>query len=108
MQRKQKTTVMKDFKLIDSVYDAQESKSVLLSLIADKVRFLNTKSLRKRECEGEPCTHSELRVSMLRDESVELQTILDDPKNADKHYQVECVVTVKEVVAEKASSTEKA
>lgn len=91
---------MKEFKLIDSTYDAEESKSVLLNLIADKIRFLNTKSLHKRETQGVPCDHSVERCQMLRQEAENLQDLFSQVENLDKHFKIECSVRIEEVAVE--------
>ncbi|KAB2810374.1 hypothetical protein [Phaeocystidibacter luteus] len=64
---------MKSITLIDSTYEPKEAKEVLLSLIRDKIEFLNRKILRKAECEGLECTHSKQRVAELTKELEELR-----------------------------------
>ncbi|NVK27433.1 MAG: hypothetical protein HWE14_05280 [Flavobacteriia bacterium] len=64
---------MKSITLIDSTYEPKEAKEVLLSLIREKIEFLNRKVLRKAECEGVECTHSKARVAALSKELEELR-----------------------------------
>ena len=70
---KQNSTGMKSITLIDSTYEPKEAREVLLSLLRDKIEFLNRKVLRKVECEGMECEHSKQRVAELNVELEELR-----------------------------------
>ncbi|MBB3699393.1 hypothetical protein KMW28_25280 [Flammeovirga yaeyamensis] len=87
---------MKELKLqlIDNAYNAEESKELLISILDHKIQFLNKKIFErflKGNTGGEDL---EGRVEELKAEKQQLIQSLNQYKDSDAIFEVDCHVTV--------------
>jgi hypothetical protein len=78
---------MEKFELIKNTYPPIEAREVLLSLIGDKIRFLNIKSWRIQEMHGADTTHITQRIEELKETNRQIQSLLE--KASADHMDVE-------------------
>jgi len=87
----------KQFKLIDSTYPAEEAKEVILSLVNDKINFLQ-KKIFSHEIRFELDTpHLKQRVTELKQEVQELKEILNKLDN-DQLIEINCSVKLQTTI----------
>lgn len=84
-----------EFKLIDSTYGVENAKEVLLSLINDKIKFLNRKIFSDQERFGNDTDRLEKRVAYLKEERIKLEEILNAFENEDCQVDIKCNVDLK-------------
>ncbi len=68
---------MKSFTLLDSTYSPLEAREVILTLIGDKIRFLNLQCLRIREMYSGDTSHLEERIAELKRSKEEIEAMLE-------------------------------
>lgn len=89
---------MKEFKLVDSTYAAEDAREVLLSLVSDKIRFLNTQVLSAEErFSGENKQHFKERAAYLEKEAEELRAAFRAVNGSSKTFKITCDVKIEEV-----------
>lgn len=88
---------MKKFKLIDSTYSAEDAREVLLSLISDKIQFLNTQSLSTQLRFSGDGSHFKERAAYLEQEAKELRNLFQLMSESGKTLAIKCDVEIREV-----------
>ncbi len=91
---------MDKFTLLDSTYSPKEAKEVILTLIGDKMRFLNMLCLRTREMYSGDTSHLEERIEELKRNKEELQLILDEATEKGMDISLQSEISVKLVESE--------
>lgn len=86
---------MEKFTLLDSTYTPDQAREVVLTLISDKIRFLNMQSLRIREMYSGDTSHLEERIEDLKKSKKEIEAILDAAKNEGKDVSFSSEISVK-------------
>ncbi|MDP5172392.1 MAG: hypothetical protein NWR72_19260 [Bacteroidia bacterium] len=94
------------FTLIDNTYSAEEARRVLLSLINDKIKFLDMQILSMQERFGSDTKHMEERVSELLRDRARINEVLQAAIAGQATLEIKSVVNieVKEGVGLVASS----
>jgi len=82
-------------KIIDSTYPVEDAKELVLSLINDKIKFLQLKIFSQRERFGIDTKHLEKRISELREERAELIQNLKSFEESDYVVEVDCKIHLK-------------
>lgn len=82
-------------KLIDSTYSVDDANEMLLSLIKDKIKFLNMKTLSDNLRFGSTAEHLEKRIQELKEEVNVLSSLLNNPELADSEVEIECSINLK-------------
>lgn len=79
------------FDLVKSTYPAHDAKEVLLSLINDKIKFLNCKAFSLSERFGSVPSHLEKRISELKEEK---QLLVETLGQCDEDHlvKIDCQV----------------
>ena len=88
------------FKLIDSTYAPQHARTVLLSLIEDKIKFLNHQIFSISERFGSNTEHLENRIRELREERSRLIDLLNGYREQADLIEISCSVDMKIHVSE--------
>lgn len=86
---------MEKFTLLDSSYSPKEAKEVILTLIGDKIRFLNMLCLRTREMYSGDTSHLEERIDELKKNKEELQLMLDKAVAEGMDISLQSEISVK-------------
>lgn len=81
-------------KLIDNVYPVEDARDVLLSLINDKIRFLNVKLLARQEF-GADSSVLESRIAQLKQEQKELLNTLKACPEGSCTIEINCDIRLK-------------
>lgn len=82
-------------KLIDSTYSVEDANEMLTSLIRDKIKFLNIKTLSENLRFGSSLDHLEKRIKELKEEKNILMELLNDPDLRDSEIEIECSINLK-------------
>lgn len=104
---KQKNIIMQEsnFKLIDSTYDVEDAKSILISLISDKIKSIQGSIFSKTERFGSDVSHLQKRVEELKEEKERLITLFDKQNETDnKIVEIDCKVNFKIMETQEAVS----
>lgn len=80
--------------LIDNTYSMTDAQEVLLSLINDKIRFLNLKIFGIEERLGEDPTHTKERLVELKQEKEALTAWLKSLTMQHGHLVVDCKINI--------------
>lgn len=83
-----------NFKLIDSTYSPEEAREALMSLIADKIYFLNQKRFSIHEQYSGDVSHLEKRVAQLQVIQEEYAQKLKALDNDNLEIEVSCEVVL--------------
>lgn len=83
-----------NFKLVDSTYDANDAKSVLISIIQDKINSLNKLCFSIEEMGGYDVTHFRNRVSQLKEMKAEIRYLLKHAEENDMQVEVDATIQV--------------
>ena len=83
------------FNLIDSTYSVSDARTVLSSLISDKIKFLTGKIFSLEERFGEDCTHLKNRCQELKAEKQQLCEMLDTLEGDDLSVAIDCRVALR-------------
>ena len=81
-----------EFALIDNTYSPEDARTVVTSLITDKIRFLNTEMLSINERFGTDIEHMKQRVRQLEADRKRMISILSDYMNEDMEIEISCEV----------------
>lgn len=87
------------FNLIDGAFDAEESKQILLTLIADKVNFHHRKNFSNNERFGQSDVHSDQRIAQLEAVATELAEFI---ANLDSDAQLKISAKVDVAIVAKS------
>jgi hypothetical protein len=82
-------------KLIDTTYSVDDAAEMLLSLIKDKIKFLNMKTFSEGLRFGSTADHLEKRIHELKEEVQVLSSLLNNPEYADSEVEIECFINLK-------------
>lgn len=82
-------------KLIDSTYTVEDANEMLTSLIRDKIKFLNIKTLSENLRFGSNLEHLEKRIQELKEEKNRLMELFNDPDLRDSEIEIECSINLK-------------
>ncbi len=80
------------FKLIDNTYPLEDAKEILISLLCDKIRFINQKIFSIEERFGTDTKHLKARVQELKEEKTRLKQSFKNLKNDDCEIEICCDV----------------
>lgn len=81
------------FKLIDSTYTAEDAREVMLSLVNDKIKFLNLKVFSLKEMNRNIDTsHQENRIRQLKKEFIKLHESLESALEEGADIAIDCEV----------------
>lgn len=86
------------FKLIDSTYSADDAKEVLISLVNDKIKFLNRQIFSLEERFGSDTQHLKNRVKIIQEEKAKLLTLLEQYSSEGTLLSIQCDVRMETVV----------
>lgn len=81
-------------RLIDSTYPVEQAYEVLISLIEDKIRFINNKIFSLEEQYGSAPAHMKKRISELKQEVFELRSFLDAFDGEEAEVNIGCTVSI--------------
>lgn len=84
-----------DIKLIDSTYPIKEAREVILSLLSDKIKFLNQQIFSVSERFGTGTEHMEKRVVQLKEEREKLSITMRKYDNNAAHAEIDCTIRIK-------------
>ncbi|GEM_PF-1887603 len=90
-------------KLIDSCYPAQKAREVIISLLNEKIKFLNHQIFSNQERSGNVTSHLEQRVKELKAEKERLQQSLEKLEQTNHMVEINCDINIR-VLAEEPSS----
>lgn len=96
---------MQRFTLLDSSYSPIEAREVILTLIGDKIRFLNMQCLRIREMYSGDTSHLEERIAELKESKKELEKLLNEAAEKGQIIELQSEISVK-LVNEKTTAGE--
>ncbi len=82
-------------KLIDSTYSVENATEMLLSLINDKIKYLNMKTFSDDLRFGSSAEHFKKRIHELKEEVHVLSSLLNNPELADSEVEIECSINLK-------------
>jgi hypothetical protein len=82
-------------KLIDSTYSVENAMEMLLSLMNDKIKYLNMKTFSEDLRFGSTAEHFEKRIHKLKEEVNVLSSLLNNPDLADSEVEIECSINLK-------------
>ncbi len=86
---------MKTFKLIDGIFDNEESKDLILTLLDDKINFQKCKNLSLKVKKGSLAPHVTDRIEKLRKVRKELVAFFEEHKNSTD-FTINSIVEIKE------------
>lgn len=84
-----------NFKLVDNTYFINDGKDILISLIDDKIKFLNRQISSLREQFNGGTERLERRIEELKFERKELNHLLDQFQGDDAWVEIDCQVKLK-------------
>lgn len=87
-------------KVIDSTYEVDEANEVILSLIADKIKFLNAKKFSNTIRFGDDSNHLAARAKQLTQEVEILKSVMAEAKENDVIAKINCTLDIEFVKAE--------
>lgn len=80
--------------LIDGEFSTEEAKTILMTLIENKIRFHQQENLSKDERYGNFNKSSNRRIDELRQTKVELATLIDDAKASGERLGINCIIQI--------------
>jgi hypothetical protein len=81
--------------LIDSTYPMEDAKEMLLSLLRDKIKFLNLHIFSLKERFGSDTSHYERRITELKAEKEKLVSLFESYENGDFDVEIDCQIDIK-------------
>lgn len=81
-------------KLIDSTYDVQQAKEMLLALINSKLSFIDHQIFACGDCYGADTTHMKVRKNALVAEKARLVQVLKSYQNGNNEVELDCTISL--------------
>lgn len=86
---------METFELIKNTYPSIEAREVLVSLISDKIRFLNIKSWRIEEMHGADTSHLSKRIEELKETNRQIMELLERASKENLEVEIESKINIR-------------
>ena len=84
----------KSVKFIDNIYSPEEATEILISLINDKIKFLNLQIFSKSERFGTDTSHLENRIKYLELEKENLMKQIEKAEMDGKNLSIQCEIQI--------------
>lgn len=86
---------LENIKLINTTYEAKDAGEVIISLVSDKIKFLNLKKLQCLESGEGDISHYENRIVELNQVLDQIKSYIKEAEKEDVFLEVESIINLK-------------